>query len=98
MIEFANGFDGVLQLLIIGEPAAHFLNPLTAHAELTRTSARIGHRQTKDLMHFAARAFRTSRAWTVLSNNVPQQLAGDRQFADQLVACPEGLPTNHSQE
>jgi len=62
MIEFANGFDRLLQFLVIGEPAAHFGNPLTAHAELPRASARIGHRQHKNLVAFAARAFGASRA------------------------------------
>jgi hypothetical protein len=60
MIEFANSFDGFLQFLIIGEPAAHFLNPLTAHTDLTRASARIGHSQHEDLVPFTARAFRAS--------------------------------------
>ena len=29
MVEFANGFDLLLQVLIIGEPAAHFLKSRT---------------------------------------------------------------------
>jgi hypothetical protein len=28
----------------------------------------------------------------------PQQLAGDRQFADQLLACSQGPFASHSQE
>jgi hypothetical protein len=61
MIEFANGFDGLLQFLVIGEPAAHFLNALATHAELTCASARIGHRQHENLVAFAARTFRAAR-------------------------------------
>jgi hypothetical protein len=33
---------------------------------------------------------------TRLSAMTTQQLAGDRQFADQLLARPEGLLANHS--
>jgi hypothetical protein len=62
MIEFANGFDGLLQFLVISEPAAHFLEPLTAHTDLTRTMARIRHRQHEDLVAFATCAFLASRA------------------------------------
>src|SRR6266851_683682 len=100
MIEFTNGFDLLLQFPVIGEPAAHFLNPLTAHAELTCTSARIGHRQHEDLVAFAACALRTTRAVPdgPLQQRAAQHLAGDRHFADQLVARTDGLLTNHSQE
>jgi hypothetical protein len=33
-----------------------------------------------------------------LQQRTAQQLAGDRHFADQLVARTDGLLTNHSQE
>src|SRR5579871_1156510 len=100
MIEFANGLDRLLQFLVIGKPAAHFLNPLAAHADLTRASAGIGHRQHEDLVAFAARAFRASRAVTdrALQQRSAQQLAGDRHFADQLVTGADRLLANHSQE
>jgi hypothetical protein len=62
MIELADGFDSLLHFLVIGEPAAHFLDPLTAHADLTRTVARIRHRQHEDLVVFPTRAFWASRA------------------------------------
>src|SRR6202171_418920 len=100
MIELANALDRLLQLLIIAQPAAHLSNPLAAHTELTRTSSRVGHRQDKYVMPFAARAFRAvfgvpDRA---LQKRAAQQFAGDRQFADQLLARPQGPLTNHSQE
>src|ERR1700686_4268535 len=88
MIELANRLDRLLQLLIIAQPAPHLGNPLTAHTELTRTSSRIGHRQNKHLMPFAARAFRAvfGVSDSAIQQRSPQQLAGDRQFADQLLA------------
>src|SRR5215472_1406304 len=98
MIEFANGFDLPLQVLVIGEPAAHFLNPLAAHAELTRTvRARIAHRQHEDTVAFATRAFRAIFAVSdcALQQRAAQQLAGDRQLAEQLLARTNGLLTNH---
>jgi hypothetical protein len=87
--------DRLPQFLIIGEPAAHFLDRLTAHADLTRASARIGHRQHEDLVAVATRAFPASCAVPdrVLQQRAAQQLAGDRHFADQLVARADGLPS-----
>ena len=98
MIELANGLDRLFQLLIIAQPAAHLGNPLAAHTELTRTSSRVGHSQDKYVMPFAARAFRASFSVSdrALQQRAAQQVAGDRQFADQLLACSEGLLANHS--
>src|ERR1700704_2314839 len=100
VIELANGLDRSLQLLIVAQPVAHLGHPLTAHAELTRSSSRIGHRQDKHVMPFAARAFRTSFGMSdrAFQQRAAQQLTGDRQFADQLVARTKGSLTNHSQE
>src|SRR5215470_11204750 len=99
MIEFANGLDRLPQLLIIDEPAADLVNPLAAHADLTRAVARIRYRQHENLVAFAARAFRTVFRVSdcPLQQRAAQQLAGDGQLADQLVACTEGLLPNHSQ-
>jgi hypothetical protein len=49
---------------------------------------------------FAARAFRTVFGVSdrALQQRATQQLAGDRQFADQLLARSEGLLANHSQK
>src|SRR5580658_10826693 len=93
MIELANSLDRLLQFPIIAQPAAHLGNPLAAYAELTRAAPRISHRQHENLMAFAARAFRTVFGVSncALQQRAPQQLAGDRQFADQLLACSEGL-------
>jgi hypothetical protein len=61
------------KLLAIGEPAAYFLNPLAAHADLTRTVARIRHRQHEDLVAFATRAFLDPvRRRTMRSNSMPR--------------------------
>jgi hypothetical protein len=98
MIELANGLDRLLQVLIIAQPAAHLGNPLAPHAELARTSSRVGHRQDKHVMPFATRAFRASFgvADGAFQQRAAQQLAGDRQFADQLLARSEGPLPNHS--
>ena len=55
MIEFANGLDRLLQLLIIAQPASHLPDPFTPHAELSRAAARIGHSQHEYPMAFATR-------------------------------------------
>src|ERR1700694_3145876 len=88
MIELANGLDRLLQLLIIAQPAAHLGNPLAAHTELTRTSSWVGDRQNKHVMPFAACTLRASLGVSdgALQQRAAQQVAGDRQFADQLLA------------
>jgi hypothetical protein len=98
MIELANGLDRLLQLLIITQPAAYLGNPLATNAELTCASARIGHRQHKNLVAFAARAFRAAPGVSdsALQQRPPQQLTGDRQLADPLLARSQGLLLNHS--
>jgi hypothetical protein len=82
------------------QPAAHLGNPLASHAQLSRALSRIGHRQHKNLVALAARAFRATFGVSAgaLQQPAPQQLAGDRQFADQLLARAEDLLPNHSQE
>src|SRR5258707_8743609 len=97
MVEFADGLDRRLEFLVIAEPAAHLGNPLAADAELTCTAARIRHRQHENLVAFAARAFRAPLAVPdgALQQRAAQQLAGDRQLADQLAAGTDGLLTNH---
>ena len=97
MIEFANDFDLLLQVLVIGDPAAHFLNPFAAHAELTRTAARIAHRQDEDTVALTARACRAIFGVSdcALQQSAAQHLAGDWQFVDQFVARADGLLTNH---
>ncbi len=57
MIELANSFDRFLQVLVIAQPAANLGNPFVTHAQLPGASTRVAHRQNKDLMPFAARAF-----------------------------------------
>jgi hypothetical protein len=87
------------KLLAIGEPAAYFLNPLAAHADLTRTVARIHHRQREDLVAFATRAFLDPvRRRTMRSNShAAQQLASDRQLPASLSRA-DGFLANHTQE
>ena len=57
MIEFTNGLDRPLQLLIVGQRAANLGDALAPHAKLARASTGVGHRQNEDVMAFAACAF-----------------------------------------
>ena len=92
MIEFTNGLDRLLQLLIIGEGAANLGDALAPHAELPRASTGVGHRQNEDVMALAARAFWAALAVPdgALQQRAAQQLAGDRQFADEFLALVQG--------
>src|SRR5437764_11380719 len=100
MIEFANGLDRLLQLLIIVQPAANLGDPFATHAELPRASTRIGHRQHEHLVSLATRAFRAALGMSngALQQRATQQLASDRQLADKLLARLKGSISNHSQE
>src|SRR4029453_14707884 len=88
MIEFTNGLDRLLQLLITGQRAANRGNALAPHAELSRASTGIGHRQNEDVMASAARAFWAALGMPdgALQQRAAQQLASDRQFADEFFA------------
>lgn len=100
MIELADVFNHLLQLLIIVEPAANLGNPLATHAELLRASAGICHGQNEHLVPFATRAFRATFAVpnSALQQRAAQQFAGYRQLADKPLTCSKGSVSNHSQE
>jgi hypothetical protein len=61
MIEFTNGLDRLLQLLITGQRAANRGNALAPHAELSRASTGLGHRQSP-LLKATSRDKRSSLA------------------------------------
>src|SRR5579862_9948731 len=89
MIEFANRFERRLQLLIIGEPAAHLGNSLRPQAELARTPARIAHGENRQPMSFAARAFGAALGMVTdgpRQQRSAQDVAGHRQAVEQLLA------------
>src|SRR5919197_3093816 len=92
MIELANGLDRPLQPLVIVQPAANLGNPLATDADLLRTSTSIGHRQNEHPVSLAARAFRAALGMSdgALQQRAAQQLASDRQLADELVARLKG--------
>jgi hypothetical protein len=93
MIEFANRFDRLLQLLIISQPAANLGNTLATHAELLCASTSVGHRQNEHSVSFAAGAFRAvfGVSNSALQQRAPQQLASNRQLVDKLLARFEGF-------
>jgi len=98
VIELANRLDRLLELLVIGQPAANLSNALATHAQLPRASTRIRNRQNKNLVPFVTRALQTT---ALMSNNAlqqraAQQLAGDRQPVHKLIARREGSISIHS--
>lgn len=80
MIELANGFDRLLQLLIIVQPSTNLGDTLTPNAELLRSPAGIGYRQNKYSVPLAARAFRAILAVTdrAVQKRAAQQFAANR--------------------
>src|SRR5205814_9298114 len=100
VIELADRFDRLFQLLVIVQPTAHFGNALAANTELAHASARIAHREDIHLVPFAARAFWAAARVTndALEQRATQQFAGDRQLTDKLLARLKGSIANHSYE
>src|SRR5262249_7706819 len=98
VIELADRLNPLLQLLIIVQPATHLSNALAAHAELAHPSAPIAHREDIHLVSFAASAFGAAALVTngALKQRAAQELAGDRQLGDKLLASLQGSITNHS--
>ena len=89
MIEFADGLDRLLEVLIIAQPAAHLVNPFAAQAELPGASTRIGHCENRQRVAFAARAFCTSAGVITdgpLQQRAAQNLAGHRETVEKLLA------------
>ena len=93
MIEFANGLDRLLQLLVVVQPAAGLGDALATHAELPRVSTSIGDRQNKHPVPFATRAFRAVFGMSdgALQQRATQQFAGDRQLADKASRALERI-------
>src|ERR1700751_4619774 len=85
MIEFADGFDYLLQRLVIGKPAANFGNPLAPYAELPRAAACIAHRQNENLVPLATGTLGAAAAVEdgALQERTAQHLAGNRQLVDE---------------
>src|ERR1700694_5459708 len=57
VIKLTYRLDRLLQFLVVVQPATNLGDPLAAHTDLPRASARISHGQHRDRVTFAARAF-----------------------------------------
>src|SRR5690242_354230 len=87
--------------LIMDEQVAKLGDPLASHAELRCASTAIADCQNEDPVSFTARTFRAVRgvADGALQQRAAQQLAGDRQLAQELLACSKGSrPIIHTNE
>jgi hypothetical protein len=78
----ANGFEELLQFLVIGQPAAQFLNPRVADADLTRASARIRHlrKQHQQVPVSLQRVRLYLRATSVLAEEAELSTSGPADF------------------
>src|SRR6266403_950294 len=101
MIELANSLDRRLQLLVIVEPAANLANPLVPHAELPGASTGIPHRQNPERAPLAIRALRAAAGMAAngtLQQGSAQDLAGDGEMAEKLLAHPNHPLVCHRQQ
>ena len=96
MIELANSLDRRLQLLVIVEPAANLAN-----AELPGASTGIPHRQNPERPTLAIRALRAAAGMAAngtLQQGSAQDLAGDGEMAEKLLAHPNHPLVCHRQQ
>jgi len=97
MIEFANRFDRLFQLLIIVQPPADLFNSLATNAELAGPPTRIAHRQNENPMPLAAGTFRTvlGMPHDTLEKRAAEQLTRDQDSVQNPLARAKGLFANH---
>src|SRR6266853_3653554 len=98
VVDFANGLDRLLQFLIILQPAAHFGNALAAQAELLCVPTRVAHGEDRQLVPFAARAFRAAScmiADRTLQQRATQDLSSHRQPVEQFLARRKDMFPSH---
>ena len=101
LIEFADCLDLVLESLIVAQPATHFWHLLTAQTDLTGACTRIAHGEDPERMAFAASAFSASRAMAAdgpFQQGPTQELGGNRQAVEEVLAFHRDLVTSHSRE
>ena len=80
MIEFADLFEGLPELVVVAQPAAHFLDLFAAQAELAGAAAGIGDGQNRQRVPAAAGADRAAAAVThgPLNQRAAQEFTGHR--------------------
>src|SRR3954463_6238547 len=88
MVDLADRLDRRLQFLIIVQPTANLSSALATHTDLPSSSSGIGHRQDEHLVPLTTRALRTVLGVSdgALQQRPAQQLAANRQLANQLLA------------
>ena len=94
MVELANGLEALSQLLVVVEPAAHFGHQFAAYAELSGATMSIADGQNENRVSFAACTFRTFGAMAAncaLKQRAAEDLAGQRETAEELSARSYGL-------
>ncbi len=97
MVELADRLDGALQLLVVAQPAPHHGNLFAGNSELARAPAGIAHRQNRDRVASASRAFRAAAGMAnqAIEKRAAQDLSGYRELAEKLFPCSKGLIARH---
>jgi hypothetical protein len=91
VVELANVLERFLELVVIAEPAAHFINLFAAQAELASTAVGIADGQNPQRVPAAAGADRAAAAVVhgPLEQRAAQHLPCHRQLADKRLARGE---------
>ena len=98
MVEFADLFKRLPELVVVAQPAAHFLDLLAAQAELAGAAAGIGDRQNRKRMSAATGANRAAAAVAhrPLHQRTTQDLRRHRDLTDERLARRYELLSLHS--
>src|SRR5438045_1339363 len=98
VVDLANGLDRLLQLLIIPQPSPHLGKPFAAQADLPCAPTGVAYGENRQLMPFAARAFRAALCMIsdrALQQRTAQDLPGHREPGEQLLARRNDMFVSH---
>src|SRR6516165_10683396 len=97
MVELADRLQRLPQLVVIAQPAAHFVDLLAAQAELAGAAAGIADAQNPQRVPAAAGADRAAAgmAHGPLEQRAAQDLPGHRQLGDERLAGLDNLVSCH---
>jgi hypothetical protein len=97
VVELTDVLERFLELVVIAEPAAHFINLFAAQAELASTATGIAGGQNPQWVPAAAGADRAAAgvAHGPLEQRAAQKLSCHRQLSDERLARLDDLVSRH---
>jgi len=97
MVQLADGFQLLLELVVVIQPAAHLGDLFAAEAELARASAGIADGEDRQRMAFAAGTLGATAgvADGTLQEGAAEELGGEGEAVEEFLAGMEGALMCH---